>query len=155
MIASPPRRRLSLAAVLAVAVSALLLALPSSSLGRARKASCHATTHATHAKRAARKCPAPAHKVKPTSAAHHSSAKGGHKSKASGSLLASEEAGDEAKCEDGSLPSASPEGTFSCEDGSEPSCPSGLIAVPSSDGSVLLCEALPAEGEAEPEPEES
>jgi hypothetical protein len=159
MIASPPLRRLSLAAALALVIAVLctmLLALPSASLARAHKASthkasCHVTRAATHAKRTAKKCPA-THKLKRTHASHRSSSAKGHKSKSSESPLSPEEANDEAKCEDGSIPSASAEGTFSCEDGSEPSCHTGLIAVPSSDGSTLLCEALP---EGEPEPEES
>jgi len=152
MIASPSPRRLNLAAMvvlLALLLAAMLLALPSSSLARAHKASCHVSSHAKHG---ARKCAARTHKAKPTRAARHSS----HKLKSEGahSPLDSEEAGDNAKCEDGSAPSPSPEGAFSCEDGSEPSCAAGLIAVPSSDGATLLCEAIPAETEAEGEPEE-
>lgn len=47
----------------------------------------------------------------------------------------------EAVCLDGNTPLLSGDGSFSCQDGSEPTCEPGASAAPSSDGSVLLCEA--------------
>jgi hypothetical protein len=51
-----------------------------------------------------------------------------------------------ATCDDGTAPTLSGEASFSCQDGSEPICESGAGAVPSSDGSTLVCElAAPEE----------
>jgi hypothetical protein len=45
-----------------------------------------------------------------------------------------------ARCEDGSVPALTGEAFFSCQDGSEPQCEPGAGAVPSSDGSALVCQ---------------
>jgi hypothetical protein len=150
MPASPPLHRLNLALLLLLAVGALLLALPTASLARTHKASCHAT----HAKRATRKCSTAARKTKSLHGAHAGKPANKPVKPSAQASLTPEESG-EAKCEDGSAAITSGEGLFSCDDGSEPSCPTGLTAIPSSDGSNLLCEAIPAEGEEEPEAEEA
>jgi hypothetical protein len=45
-----------------------------------------------------------------------------------------------ATCGDGSVPALTDEASFSCRDGSEPQCEAGAAAVPSSDGSALVCQ---------------
>ena len=50
-----------------------------------------------------------------------------------------------ATCEDGTAPVLTGEAFFSCRDGSEPRCEAGGGAVPSSDGSVLVCQLADAE----------
>jgi hypothetical protein len=157
-----PRRTLLAGLALALSLSVLGLAASTPALAKAHRSACRHST-AAHAKRHGHACAKSPHKAK-VHARHGGKRHGAQPAvtkaktktktktktnpqapaKKTSTTAASQASSPEpASCEDGSSPLAPQDEVYECEDGSDPGCEAGSEMTVSSDGSKLLCSALP------------